>query len=181
MANEFAASTRDAICGIDPGMKGALAFVRNDGNGNITATVHDLPTHTITLSNGKRRTVLAIHDLAELLRGSGTINHVFIEEVAARPGNGVVSMFQFGWATGAIYTATVLLGLPLTFVLPSTWQRHHRIDGEADNARRRAQELHPAIAEQFRRREADKHRADAVLIAHYGLHLLSGTGRNRNS
>jgi hypothetical protein len=48
------------------------------------------------------------------------------------------------------------------------WQRHHRIGQGPDDAKRRALQLFPGIAGQLKLRR-DSHRADAILIAAYGI------------
>jgi crossover junction endodeoxyribonuclease RuvC len=78
-------------------------------------------------------------------------------------------MFRFGQASGAIYGLLVGLGLPVSFVLPQAWQRHHGIGPSPDAARQRAKELFPSLAAQLARKR-DGNRADAVLIAVFGLH-----------
>jgi hypothetical protein len=195
MASEFAASTRAASCGIDTGVDGAVALITDDGNGNVTAEVHDLPTHTVTVARRKRRatsvtkpppkrkrkaapstsTKLAPYELAALLRGLPA-SRVFVEAVGPRPTQGIVSTGQFLRAAGVIEGVVAALGLSMVEVQPQAWQKHHRIGGGKDDARRRAQQLYPHLTEQLRG-ERGEHRADALLIAHYGLHVLSGNGR----
>jgi hypothetical protein len=64
------------------------------------------------------------------------------------------------------------MGFPMTLVSPKTWQRHHGIGPAPDEARRRAGQLYPDAAAALSRRR-DGNRADALLIAAYGLHQLS--------
>ena len=65
----------------------------------------------------------------------------------------------------------VTMGVPLTFVLPQVWQKHHGVGPAPDAARQRAAQLYPAIAPQLARKR-DEHRADALLLAAFGLHRL---------
>jgi hypothetical protein len=96
---------------------------------------------------------------------------VVIEQVAARPGQGTVSMFKFGFCAGAISRLVVGLQLPYTFVLPKTWQRAVGIGPSSDQARQRAAQLYPQSASQLIRKR-DGGRADAILIARHGLRLM---------
>jgi crossover junction endodeoxyribonuclease RuvC len=156
------------ICGIDPGLNGAVAIL--DDSGGVSSAL-DLPVHIVGTARGKRRAELDIHKIAALLRGM-LIDHVFIEQVSAMPKQGVTGVFRFGYSAGVLEGIVVTLGLPLTFVRPQAWQRHHGIRGGADEARRRCLQLYPSIGEQLRRVK-DCHRADAILIAAYGLATLT--------
>jgi crossover junction endodeoxyribonuclease RuvC len=60
--------------------------------------------------------------MRELLT-SLTYDHVFIERVAARPGQGVTSMFRFGLTAGQIIGLVAGLRVPYSLVLPQRWQR----------------------------------------------------------
>jgi crossover junction endodeoxyribonuclease RuvC len=151
------------ILGIDPGVHGAFALL-----GDATL-VDDLPTHHTQHGRGAMvRAELDLHSFRGLLTGH-YIEHVFIERVAARPGQGVTSMFRFGEAAGAIYGLLVGLGLPVTYVMPQQWQRFHQVGAAPDAARQRAMQLYPRMASMLGRRR-DHHRADALLLAHYALH-----------
>jgi crossover junction endodeoxyribonuclease RuvC len=99
---------------------------------------------------------------------------VVIEQVAAMPRQGVTSTFRFGYACGAIYGLVAAMHLPVSFVTPQRWQQHHRIGRGPDDAVRRAVQLYPALHEHLKLRR-DHHRADAVLIASYGLSILKRT------
>jgi crossover junction endodeoxyribonuclease RuvC len=160
----------DLILGIDPGVTGGFALLASG-----SAFVGDIPVHTTQHGNSaKIRNELDLHGLRTAL-ASFRIAHVFIERVAARPGQGVTSMFRFGEACGAIYGLMVGLRLPVTFVTPQTWQKHHHVGASPDAARQRAVQLYPAIAPMLARKR-DQHRADALLLACYGRHTLNGTG-----
>ena len=78
-------------------------------------------------------------------------------------------MFRFGEAAGAIYGLLVGMNLPVTFVRPQQWQRFHQVGAAPDAARQRAMQLYPALAS-FLARKRNHHRADALLLGHYGLH-----------
>jgi hypothetical protein len=117
---------------------------------------------------GKVRAELDLFALRGLLRNH-RVQHCIVERATARPGQGVTSMFRFGEAAGAVTGLLVGLGIPHSIVTPRDWQRHHRIGGAPDAARQRALELHPELADQLRRKK-DSHRADAVLLAMYGMY-----------
>ena len=103
---------------------------------------------------------------------SNPIDHIILEKVAARPNQGVSSMFRFGYCAGSIYGLIVGLQLPVSYLLPIQWQRAVGVGASPDAARQRAAQLYPLAAPQLTRKR-DAGRADAILIAHAGLRLLS--------
>jgi crossover junction endodeoxyribonuclease RuvC len=154
------------IVGLDPGTRGAIAAL----DGREVVLVENLPVHTVAAKGRGDRAELDVHTLHALIAGLGPIEHAFVEKVAARPGNGSVSMFRFGQACGAIYATLAVMGIPLSFVQPQAWQRHHGIGPSPEAARQRAVQLYPQIASRLARK-ADANRADALLIAGYGQHV----------
>lgn len=156
------------IISIDPGTVGAYAVM---GGASIHIHIADLPTHLAQHGrNGKTRTELDLHQLRDVIAGHD-IRHCFIERATARPGQGVTSMFRFGEAAGALYGLLIGLMVPISFVRPLAWQRHHGIGASPDAARQRASQLFPDLAPRLVRKR-DCHRADALLIGSYGLHQL---------
>lgn len=156
------------VLGIDPGISGALAAL--DSNGNLV--VEDFPVHAVKTSLGRARNELDLVQLAQFIQGiSAAVDHVFIERVNAMPGQGVTSMFRFGYSAGAVHGVIAALGLPVTFVTPQTWQKAQGVGAGADAARQRASQLFPQYATELARKK-DQHRADATLIARYGLAIL---------
>jgi crossover junction endodeoxyribonuclease RuvC len=134
------------IAGIDPGIVGAYTIL--DGSG-AAIEIGDLPMHTIAKANGKLRTELDLHGLCSLLREARAARAI-IEQVSAMPRQGVTSTFRFGHACGAIYGLVVALGLPVVFVTPPRWQRHHRIGRGPDDAVRKVLQLYPALHEHLK-------------------------------
>ncbi len=154
------------LLAIDPGITDAYALLGR------TVLVGDLPVHQAQHGLGARvRPELDLHSFRELLVGYD-IEHVCIERVTARPGQGVTSMFRFGEAAGALYGLIVGLGMPVTFVMPQQWQRFHQVGAAPDAARQRAVQLYPEMASQLARKN-DHHRADALLLAHYAAHATN--------
>jgi len=148
---------RMIVFGIDPGSsKGAVAWV----SGNGSASVFDLPLVDRALDP---------HSLSEIL-GSAPSSPaaVFVERVGAFPGQGIASAFRFGQATGAIHACVQLCGLRLDLATPSKWKRHYGLGPDKEKARALAIRRYPGLAlELARKKDAD--RAEALLIAEYGL------------
>lgn len=101
------------------------------------------------------------------------IGHCFMEKVAAMPGQGVVSMFRFGESFGILKGLLFGLGIGCTLVLPQRWKKWG-LDGMAKGKGAsivRVKQLYPKLELS---RKKDHNRADAVLIALYGLKNLNG-------
>lgn len=165
------------IAGIDPGLSGAIAVLEDARPQDLV--LFDLPSFRVSTSTSKARTrgELDMGQLIQFLRETApAIDHVFIERVSAHPGQGVTSMFRFGYACGAIHMAVAACELPHTFVTPQSWQKTQGVGPGPDVARQRAASLYPTHVQSFQRK-LDQHRADAVLIARHGLMLLAHTAR----
>jgi crossover junction endodeoxyribonuclease RuvC len=156
------------ILSFDPGVHGAIAALAD----SEVVLLENLPTHVLTAKGKGDRAELDIHTLHTMIAGLGPIEHAFVEKVGARPGQGVTSMYRFGQAVGSIYATLVVMGIPITHVLPQAWQRHHGIGPTPDAARQRAVQLYPAIAPRLARK-VDSNKADALLIACYGRATLT--------
>ena len=146
-----------SVWGIDPGLSGAIAlFDMIEGH----VEVFDMPVMEI---NKKRQVnpqlltnILEQHDCP-----------VFIEQVGARPGQGVSSMFNFGKSYGICLGVAAGLKLPTTTVTPVVWQRACKVEKGKDGNRLRACQMFPSFSDLFARKKDDG-RADAALIAYWG-------------
>lgn len=157
------------ILAIDPGLDGALALT--DGQ---SFEILDVPT----LRAGKSReidvTAVAhwLDQRAELIRAA------YIERVGAMPSTagasgerrtmGAASAFSFGRSDGLLTGLVAAHFIPITRVTPATWRKTLAVQAGKDGSRARAKELLPAYAHLFDRKR-DHGRADAALIAFYGL------------
>ncbi len=154
-----------SVIGIDPGLEGAFAIFVEDG----TYCVVDTPTITFE-KHGKTRRAYEVTRIADALRALRA--EVFLELVNAQPKNATRAAFLMGRGVGMWEGIIGTLGLPLHYVAPQSWKRHHRLLGtDKQAARLKAQQLFPAAD---LRRKKDVGRADALLIADYGRHLLRG-------
>tara|TARA_B100000524_G_scaffold291567_1_gene166405 strand:- start:1202 stop:1660 length:459 start_codon:yes stop_codon:yes gene_type:complete len=146
-----------SVWGIDPGLNGAIAlFDMTEGH----LEVFDMPVMEI---NKKRQVnpqlltnILEQHDAP-----------VFIEQVGARPGQGVSSMFNFGKSYGICLGVSAGLKLQTTTVTPVMWQRACKVEKGKDGNRLRATQTFPNYSNLFARKKDDG-RADAALIAYWG-------------
>ena len=90
----------------------------------------------------------------------------FVERVASRPGQGVRSMFTFGYSFGCCVMAVTAAGIPFRLVAPTVWQKSVNLSYpkgatatvRKNTGKRRAQQLFPTVA-------MTHAKADALLLA----------------
>jgi hypothetical protein len=138
------------ILGIDPGLSGAYAFLTNAG-----ATVGDLPVV------GKAIDAAELHRIIYAERPDVAV----VEAVSAMPGNGAVSMFNFGKSVGAIHAVLACVGVRTVLVTPSVWKKHFKLDRDKEKSRALAIRTFPQTTGLSRKR--DDGRAEALLLALY--------------
>jgi hypothetical protein len=124
------------ILGIDPGVEGAYAILSADG---ALLLVDDIPT----IGSGTRRRIDAAN-LAAVLRDQD-IAAAVVEQVAARPGQGVSSMFRFGQSLGTVAGVIGALSVPLTWTSPTSWKRAMGLNSDAERSRQAAVERCPLM------------------------------------
>jgi crossover junction endodeoxyribonuclease RuvC len=155
--------------GIDPGITGAIAFFRT----GYQPQVFDTPTQQTKVGRSIKQDYLPaqmamlLEQCANELKAESP--HCFIEKVAAMPGQGVTSMFNFGKGYGIWIGILGALKIPFTLVTPQAWKKPI-MQGikDKDAARIRAQQLYPDLTPQLTRKK-DIGRADAILLAHFGM------------
>lgn len=149
--------------GVDPGVSGGVAIISARG----VLSVHDMPTRKVMVARQSRREVDA-HALAELLRPLADGALAIVERQSARPGQGVTSMFGLGRSLGVVLGTMAGLGIPVRMVAASAWKPALGVPADKRLVRARASELLPAGAGEWRRKK-DHGRAEAALLAMYGL------------
>ncbi len=155
-----------AVLGIDPGFGGALAWLDLGGDLHL----EDMPTLAVE-RNGKTKCDMDLAALVELLEQHRPAFAV-VERVGAMPGQGTSSMFAFGKGFGSILGALAALRVPVELVTPAAWKRTLTVPAGKDGARLRASQLLPAHGGHWRRAKDDG-RAEASMLAWYGLAYLS--------
>ncbi|HCQ7175798.1 TPA: crossover junction endodeoxyribonuclease RuvC [Enterobacter cloacae] len=149
-----------AILGIDPGCGGALVLVTEQGG-----YIDHLAMPTIKVGTKSRVNGAAV---AAWLRQYG-INHAYLEQVGAMPGQGTASMFTFGHAAGVAEGILHGLGIPYTLVTPQSWKKSAGLIGsDKDAARSRAIQLYPELRALDAKAKGQAI-ADALLIARFGI------------
>jgi crossover junction endodeoxyribonuclease RuvC len=149
--------------GIDPGIRGGLAVVDDhDGVGHLLGAI-DIPV--IGTGARERVDVAAVRDWILQHRPGFAL----IERAQAMPRQGASSGFKYGRATGALEAAVVVCAVPLEIIEPTAWKRFWKLPPkDKERSRQRALELFPA-AHTLLARKKDHGRAEAALLAFYGL------------
>ena len=100
--------------GIDPGKSGGIAIIDTEIN-----STHVTPV----ILSGKDIDAFAISKwIIHILKGRNNVV-ACIEKVHAMPGQGVTSMFKFGFVTGVMHGIIRTLGIPLHLVTPQAWKK----------------------------------------------------------
>jgi crossover junction endodeoxyribonuclease RuvC len=152
------------ILGIDPGIHGGLAIV--DINSGAAAQLIDAIDIPVVGVAAKERVD------ATAMRGwvlGHSPAHALIERAQAMPKQGASSGFKYGRAVGAIEAVIVCCEVPMTIIEPTAWKKFHGLrGGEKEASRQRALQIFPA-AHALLARKRDHGRAEAALIAHFGM------------
>jgi crossover junction endodeoxyribonuclease RuvC len=154
------------ILGIDPGLSGALVVLDT----SVIVAVIDAPTIKMVKAHRTRSEldvdamVRAVGDWA-----TGPTMFAVIEMAETRPHQSITSALTTGIGMGIWEGILAAYRLPRERVLARTWKAAMRIPGGPEGkgqARKKAAELFPAVADKFKRVE-DHGRAEAALIAEY--------------
>lgn len=151
--------------GIDPGLSGGIAFIYGS-----ELYVWDMPVIQYQLSNKKWRREVNIGKLASIIR-STDCNTCTLEKLQGM-GKVPFTEFRLGEAYGMTKAALVLTGTTFDLAAPTAWKKHFGLTKDKDAARELAQKLFPERASSFSRKKDDG-KAEAALIAHYGLSMLN--------
>ncbi len=154
------------VAGIDPGKSGALAILHADNS----VQFFDVPRIKL---RGKDKPAWGdwCRSWSAALDFAG-VNMIVIEEVSARPGQGVTSMFTFGRTLGFAHAIAVASGASVQTVTPAVWKAKFGLLNSSKGAsRERCTALYPTTAAQLARVKDDG-RAEATLLAHYGRKFL---------
>lgn len=150
------------VLAVDPGQSGAVVRL-----------------HFPAMHLEARRDFKSLADIARAVRDLLPAEHGVIELVSAMPGQGVVSMFSFGRATGVAMGAFLFAGQPFVEIQPQRWQTYWRDlmcrPGEPFDSIIVARQVFPAQVDLFTRKK-DHGTADAALLAAYAARELAEHG-----
>ena len=153
------------IIGIDPGITGAICFFED---GKIIDVV-EMPNMAEGKKNKRQVNGAQIyHEISKRIKNIEKKDiKVVIEQVAAMPGQGVTSMFNFGQSFGVLKGICAAMQIPMYFVRPAKWKKYFNlINSEKDASRTKAIEIFPHFSTQLSRKK-DSNKADAILISSF--------------
>ena len=136
--------------GIDPGKSGALALLTEDGQ------------CTVVPFNESAYTAI-------LKAASGPSSICCLEKVGAMPGQGVVSMFNFGHNLGYIEGLLQAFDIPYQLVPPQTWKKEFCVTSDKNTSIEVCRKLFPHVCllPTARSRKPSDGMAEAMLMAEY--------------
>ena len=136
--------------GIDPGKSGALALLTEDGQCTVVPFQESAYT-------------------AILKAASGPSSVCCLEKVGAMPGQGVVSMFNFGHNLGYIEGLLQAFDIPYQLVPPQTWKKEFCVTSDKNTSIEVCRKLFPHVSllPTARSRKPSDGMAEAILIAEY--------------
>jgi len=146
------------ILSIDPGNSGGLAFLgtRDD----VLLDLYSMPL-VDSLSAGHTRHFVDGLRVAQLIRAKRPVCAV-VERVSSRPGQGVAGVFAFGRGIGVLEGVLQTLDIPIAYVTPQVWKKHHGLIKQPKRASLElARELYPDAELNLVKHEG---RAEAILI-----------------
>lgn len=146
--------------GIDPGQTGAIAIMNN---GKIKV-VYDMPIMKRICGGGFEINANTLYNMIKCVPEDDEIIAI-VEQVSARPKQGVTSMFHFGESFGVVKGVLGALAIPYGLVTSQRWKKHYSLIGkDKDASRTLAITRFPEIADRL---TLKKHhgRADAILLA----------------
>ena len=153
------------IIGIDPGITGSICFFED---GKIIDVV-EMPNMAEGKKNKRQVNGAQIyHEISKRIKNLEKKDiKVIIEQVAAMPGQGVTSMFNFGQSFGVLKGICAAMQIPMYFVRPAKWKKYFSlINSEKDASRTKAIEIFPYFSSNLSKKK-DSNKADAILIASY--------------
>ena len=136
--------------GIDPGKSGALALLTEDGQCTVVPFQESAYT-------------------AILKEASGPSSVCCLEKVGAMPGQGVVSMFNFGHNLGYIEGLLQAFDIPYQLVPPQTWKKEFCVTSDKNTSIEVCRKLFPHVCllPTARSRKPSDGMAEAMLLAEY--------------
>jgi crossover junction endodeoxyribonuclease RuvC len=148
------------IVGMDPGLSGAIAFLRPDG----LLHVLDMPTRK---QNGKN--ILCLERLAQRFDRHDILT-VMLEQQGVRPKQAAQSGFKTGEGFGILKGILAAHYHKFEIVTPAKWKKFMGVTKDKNQTRAVASELMPRAAHKWNLAKHDG-RAEAALLALYAAEI----------
>lgn len=159
------------VIGVDPDVSGALALLKYDHSGCVSAQVFDSPYVHVSVGKTRRRRLDA-KSIVQLLQSFdapiGTT--AYLEQSMPFPQDGKQGWWSGGFGYGLWIGVLVASGFSVVTVPSSSWKKEFelaRSSSSKDDSRELAARLFPDLSSMLKRKK-DHGRAEALLIAAYG-------------
>lgn len=157
-----------SIIGIDPGFSGAIAFLNRSSSDYLLGSclkIYDLP---LQMHMGRRQVdPKALTQYIQNYQASFCgISFAIVEDVSAMPGQGVTSMFRFGYNAGILLGVLGALGIETLKTPSKVWKSALNLTRNKKDSLKMARKLFPDNTKDFTRVKDDG-RAEAALIAYF--------------
>lgn len=153
--------------GVDPGLTGAIAMVCRDREAMLG--LEDLPI----IRDGKLAWIDGAVLLGRLIAwrnntdtGGFHLAGAWVERQQSMPKQSSSSGFTCGSAFGSLMSVLQIHGCPIHLVAPTTWKKALGLSKDKNASLDKARLLYPDASLD---RKKDHNRAEALLIAHYGM------------
>ena len=154
--------------GIDPGKNGGIAIIRSIGINTFE------PYQKIIVEPYSDDTMISLgYNIDKLSKENEQIKCV-LEKVNAMPGQGVVSMFNFGQNYGFIQGVLKAYNIPFELVPPQKWKKEFSVTSDKNTSIEVAKRLFPQVNLKATERCKKDHdgMAEALLMAEYARRKL---------
>ena len=152
------------ILGIDPGLTGALAWLRDDG---VLLEVRDMPA-----LDGEVSATMLAHD-EEITRNRVTLAILEWPGLMPTKNNSAKTLRSIGMTLGTISAVLAVRGIPCHRVTPAHWKNQLGLHSDKGESRALAMRLWPDHGDRFARVKDDG-RAEAALLAWWWLSKKMG-------
>jgi hypothetical protein len=157
------------VVGIDPGTNPALGIIDS-----VTGRISIFDELSAATRVNGRNTSQPVPELIRFALSESRPDLVLIEHVWMRPtgganAQGAVSQARLVSSMYLCWGIAVGLGLRVALIPPATWKKHFRLHGtDKEDSRLKCLSLMPTAAG-FLMRKMDHNRAEALLLARFGL------------
>jgi len=145
------------IIGVDPGLRGGITLI----SGLHANYCYEMPVDEDGIS------ACALFDIVETYGDKELV--AYVEHAQAMPKQGVVSVFNYGVGFGKMLAALEISGVKIVLVRPAVWKKALKLPKEKLAAVEMAERLHPIGVFRTERGRLLDGKAEAFLIAHYGM------------
>lgn len=156
--------------GIDPGKNGGIAVINDKFPKPVNIMVYKYSDDDLVdvIDVCTKGSSIAVHRDEEI--------KCVLEKVNAMPGQGVVSMFNFGQNFGFIQGVLKAYEIPFELVPPQKWKKEFSVTSDKNTSIEVAKRLFPGVNLKATDRCRKDHdgMAEALLIAEYGRRHYNG-------